>query len=93
MPRTFIRGYEQRTTHLRHCYVVHTISYIVVIIHTAKIMLFYELHNKIYKIALDFGDFYYICTYEACEASEKDINGSDKYPGSRTAGRKFELFV
>lgn len=24
---------------------------------------------------------------------KKDINGSDKYPGSRTAGRKFEPFV
>ena len=23
----------------------------------------------------------------------KDINGSDKYPGSRTAGRKFEPFL
>lgn len=23
---------------------------------------------------------------------KKDINGSDKYPGSRTAGRKFEPF-
>lgn len=31
--------------------------------------------------------------YEACEASEKEFNGSDKYPSSRTAGRKFESFV
>nr|DAN28985.1 MAG TPA: hypothetical protein [Caudoviricetes sp.] len=36
---------------------------------------------------------HYICTYESCEASEKDINSSDKYPGSRTAGRKFEPFL
>lgn len=30
MPQTFIRGYEQRTTHLRHCYIVCAISYIAV---------------------------------------------------------------
>ena len=37
MPQTFIRGYEQRTTHLRHCYVVCAISYIAVNVSHRKV--------------------------------------------------------